>query len=126
MLWTQGFHCTKDNIFIADINNNLNKCFYSGMDIHDLFNYLDIIGAFINLTYSRHHLNYSVTKTNTYLGYMYPVIADLRGGQRIICQFFGYTGHKYGSCIIRGTISSPKINLFKKNQYNTVHVHNPN
>ena len=62
---------------------------YAGSEINDLLHYIDIIGAPITLTYSGQNDHSFDIKTNTYSGYLYPVISALRDRQKIICACYG-------------------------------------
>ena len=87
--------------------NNVKYAVYTGGDIHDIYRYLEMIGAPKKLTTSGQRSNHLSPSSyiNNNAETIHPVIKYLRSRQKIICECYRRIGHKADACIIRG----PKI-----------------
>ena len=74
---------------ITYLDHNGKYAYYAGSDINDLYFYLYIIGDPTNWTYSGQNFHLFDLKTNTYSGFLNPVISALQVKKRIVCGFYG-------------------------------------
>ena len=100
---------------------------YTGVNIHGLYHYLEIIGSPMTLNTSgqcscNFGPSYSIKNDTSTIQ---PVIADLCMRQKIICGFYGIIGHKADTCIIRGPkLLSPSLRR-NMNQLNSLNDYEP-
>ena len=107
---------------ITFLDNNGKSPVYTGVNIHGIYRYLDMIGAPTTLTTPDHpsrHFGPS-SSINNYTESLQPVIAALRTRQKSICKFYGRIGHKADACIIRGPKFLPSNLRRKINHYSTL------
>ena len=71
--------------------------YYSGIDIHDLYCYLDVLEYPTKLTYSDQNSHSFYLKTNTESVSQHTFIATLIDRKSIICYFCGLPGHNSDS-----------------------------
>ena len=113
---------------ITFLDNNVKSAVYTGVNIHGIHDYLEIIGSPTKCTTSgkrSYHFgpSYSI---NNYTETLQPFIADLRMRQKNIFKLCGSIWHKADSCIIHGPKFLPpsiKINII---HFNTLHGEEPN
>ena len=112
---------------ITFLDNNRKYAVYTGGDIHDIYRYIEIIGAPTTLTTSvqrSHHFGLSSSSNND-AETLQLFIASLHMRQKSICECCGRIEHKVDSCIIRGIKFLPPSLRRKMNQSNAQHGNKP-
>ena len=92
----KAFIAPKMTDLINFIDKNGKSAVYDGEDIHDIYRYIEMIGAptkFTNSGHRYHHFGPSSSGKNDAVT-LQPVIAALRMRQKSICEFCGRIGHK--------------------------------
>ena len=112
---------------ITFLDNNGKLSVYTGVNIHGIYLYLEIIWSPTKLTTSgqrSHHFGPSYS-TNIDTATLQSVISDFCVLQKIICECCGRIGHKADTCIIRGPEFLPPSLIIKMNKSNTLRDDEP-
>ena len=124
----RAFIAPKMTDLITFLDKNIRYAVYTGGNIHLIYLYLEMVRSPTNLTTSgqlSHNFGPS-SYINSYTAYLQTVISDLHTRQKIILKWCGRTGHKADVCIIRGPRFLPPSLWKKMDQFNTLHVEEPN
>ena len=123
----RSFIAPKMTDLLTFFDNNGKYAVYTGVDIHGIYPYLEMIGSPTTLTtsgQSSHHFVHSSSRNND-AATLQTVIVALRTRQKIICEYCGRIGHKADACIIRGPKFLPPSIRIKMNQFNALHGDEP-
>ena len=108
---------------VTFLDKHVKSSVYTGVYIHVIYRYLEIIGSPKTFTASvqiSHHFS-PLSSINNYTESLQPVIANIRAIQMSIFECCGRIEHKSDACIIRGPkVLSPNIRI-KTNQLNALH-----
>ena len=110
------------------IDNNRKSAVYTGVNIHGIYSYLEMIWDPTTLTTSgqrSHHFGTSYYINNDTAS-IQPVISTLWRIQKSICECCGSIGHKADACIIRGHKFLPTSLRRNINNFNALHGEEPN
>ena len=121
------FIAPKMTDIIIFLDNNRKHDVYTGVHIHGIYCYLEMIGAQTTLTSSgqRSHHFVPLSCSNKDAATLHPVIAALHMIQNSICECCGIIGHKADACIIRGPKLLPQSIRRNMNQFNALHGDEP-
>ena len=113
---------------ITFLENNRKYDVYTGVNIHGIYSYLEMIGypTTLNTSGQRYHHFGPSSSFNNDTASLQSFISALRTRQKSICECCGRIGHKANSCISRGPKLLPPSLRRKMNKLNTLHGEEPN